>query len=133
MPVIFDTDFKKLRQWLDPTRNEWTRELQSLLKPFEGELEIYPVKNEVGKVGNNSPSFIIPLDSIQNKSNIVNIFSNLNQQATKTKSSSNNPGDGTVIKSRTGVDTKSSINQETVLSAVSLAKKRKIGSITDDL
>jgi hypothetical protein len=35
----------------------------------------YPVKKEVGKVGENSPLFIVPLDSAENKSNIANFFS----------------------------------------------------------
>lgn len=60
--------------WLDPKRYEWSAELQSLLKPFDGELEVYPVNKDVGKVGNNSPSFIIPIDSKENKSNIANFF-----------------------------------------------------------
>lgn len=34
----------------------------------------YPVKKEVGKVGEDSPLFIIPLDSAENKSNIANFF-----------------------------------------------------------
>lgn len=76
MPVIFDAGTDKLKQWLDPARSEWNRELQSLLKPYDGELEVYPVCKDVGKVGNNSPSFIIPLDSKENKSNIANLFAN---------------------------------------------------------
>ena len=51
------------------------QELQGLLKPFDGELDVYPVSKEVGKVGNNSPSFIIPVDSKENKNNIANFFS----------------------------------------------------------
>jgi putative SOS response-associated peptidase YedK len=74
MPVIFDQGSEVIRTWLDPNRYEWSKELQSLLKPYDGELEIYPVNKEVGKVGNNSPSFIIPLDSKENKSNIANFF-----------------------------------------------------------
>lgn len=35
---------------------------------------MYPVSKDVGKVGNNSPTFIIPLDSKENKSNIKNFF-----------------------------------------------------------
>ncbi|KID62729.1 DUF159 domain protein, partial [Metarhizium hybridum] len=75
MPVIFDPGSDHITQWLDPARHEWSRELQSLLKPFAGELDVYPVTKDVGKVGNNSPSFIVPLDSKQNKSNIANFFS----------------------------------------------------------
>jgi hypothetical protein len=74
MPVIFEQGSEAVRTWLDPNRYEWSKELQSLLKPYDGELEIYPVNKEVGKVGNNSPSFIIPLDSKENKSNIANFF-----------------------------------------------------------
>lgn len=76
MPVIFDAGSEAVRTWLDPNRYEWSKELQSLLKPYEGELEIYAVSKDVGKVGNNSPSFIIPLDSKENKSNIANFFGN---------------------------------------------------------
>jgi len=74
MPVIFEQGSEAVRTWLDPNRYEWSKELQSLLNPYSGELEIYPVNKEVGKVGNNSPSFIIPLDSKENKSNIANFF-----------------------------------------------------------
>lgn len=74
MPVILDPGCEDLRTWLDPNRTDWSHCLQSLLKPFEGELEIYAVKKDVGKVGNDSPSFVIPLDSKENKSNIVHFF-----------------------------------------------------------
>ena len=74
MPVILDNGSEELKTWLDPGRSTWSKELQSLLRPFEGELEIYPVSQEVGKVGNNSPSFIIPVASSENKSNIANFF-----------------------------------------------------------
>ncbi|KAI9806742.1 MAG: hypothetical protein M1825_006199 [Sarcosagium campestre] len=82
MPVILENGSEDLRTWLDPGRATWSKELQSLLKPYKGELEIYPVSKEVGKVGNNSPSFIIPLTSTENKNNIANFF-----QSGKTKSS----------------------------------------------
>lgn len=74
MPVILGNGSKELRTWLDPGRSEWSAELQSLLKPYEGELDVYPVSKEVGKVGNNSPSFIVPLSSSENKQNIANFF-----------------------------------------------------------
>ena len=76
MPVILDPGTDSINLWLDPARNKWSKELQSLLKPFEGELECYPVNKEVGKVGNNSPDFIIPVDSKDNKKNIANFFGN---------------------------------------------------------
>ncbi|KAI0879077.1 hypothetical protein GGS24DRAFT_440673 [Hypoxylon argillaceum] len=74
MPVILDNGSEKMRKWLDPKRYEWSKELQSLLVPYDGALEVYPVSKDVGKVGNNSPTFIIPIDSKQNKSNIANFF-----------------------------------------------------------
>ncbi len=74
MPVILENGSEDIRTWLDPKRSTWTNELQSLLKPFEGELECYPVSKDVGKVGNNSPTFIIPAASSENKSNIANFF-----------------------------------------------------------
>lgn len=76
MPVILDPASDKLKAWLDPSRYEWSKELQDCLKPFDGELEVYPVSKEVGKVGNNSPNFIIPVASKENKSNIANFFAN---------------------------------------------------------
>ena len=74
MPVIFNPGDDAIQTWLDPHRNSWTKQLQSLLKPWDGELEIYAVSKEVGKVGNNSPSFIVPIDSEENKNNIANFF-----------------------------------------------------------
>ena len=76
MPVILENGSDQIRTWLDPGRSEWSKELQSLLKPYNGELECYPVSGEVGKVGNNSPMFVIPVASSENKNNIANFFSN---------------------------------------------------------
>ncbi|PWY88558.1 DUF159-domain-containing protein [Aspergillus heteromorphus CBS 117.55] len=79
MPVILDTGSEAMRVWLDPGRTTWSRELQAVLKPFEGELECYPVPKEVGKVGNNSPDFVVPVSSKENKGNIANFFANANK------------------------------------------------------
>lgn len=76
MPVILENGSEGLQKWLDPKRTDWTKELQSLLKPSTSELECYPVMKEVGKVGNNSADFIVPVDSSENKQNIVNFFNN---------------------------------------------------------
>jgi len=85
MPVILDNGSDAVRTWLDPNRTEWGSELQSLLKPYDGELECYPVSKDVGKVGNNSPSFLVPIDSAENKSNIANFFGK-QRKAAKSKS-----------------------------------------------
>jgi len=75
MPVILDNGSDDLFTWLDNVgRPKWSEELAKLLKPYKGELECYPVSKEVGKVGNNSASFIVPLDSVENKQNIMNFF-----------------------------------------------------------
>lgn len=76
MPVILENGSDQIRTWLDPSRSQWSKDLQSLLKPFEGELDCYPVSKDVGKVGNNSPTFIVPVASTENKNNIANFFSN---------------------------------------------------------
>lgn len=74
MPVILEPGSDKMKAWLDPNRIGWDKELQSILKPFEGELECYPVDKAVGKVGNNSPNFLIPIASKENPNNIANFF-----------------------------------------------------------
>jgi hypothetical protein len=83
MPVILENGSEDLRTWLDPKRYTWSKELQSLLKPYQGELEIYPVSKDVGKVGNNSPTFIVPISSSENRNNIANFFTN--PKSTKAK------------------------------------------------
>lgn len=75
MPVILEPGSDAMRQWLDPNTSEWSKDLQSLLQPFAGDVEVYPVSKDVGKVGNNSATFIRPLYSKENKSNIANFFS----------------------------------------------------------
>lgn len=86
MPAVLENGSEEMRVWLDPNRHVWTKELQGLLKPFEGELDIYPVSKEVGKVGNNSPTFIVPIDSEENKNNIANFFNNAKPSKSKGKS-----------------------------------------------
>lgn len=81
MPVILENGSEAIKTWLDPKRTEWSKDLQELLKPFEGELECYPVSKDVGKVGNNSPSFVVPIDSAENKHNIANFFGNQRKAA----------------------------------------------------
>lgn len=80
MPVILDPGSKEMKIWLDPTRTTWSKDLQSVLEPYEGELECYAVPKEVGKVGNNSPDFILPINNKENKSNIANFFANAKKQ-----------------------------------------------------
>lgn len=76
MPVIFDPGSEAMRAWLDPRKTKWDGDLQRLLRPYEGatELEVYQVAKEVGKVGNNSPAFVVPVKSRENRQNIANWF-----------------------------------------------------------
>ncbi|KAF2485259.1 hypothetical protein BDY17DRAFT_247235 [Neohortaea acidophila] len=85
MPVLLEAGSEQMAKWLDPGNVGWNKELQDMLKPFSGELECYPVDQAVGKVGNNSPSFVIPVDSKANKKNIANFFDN--QKASPKKGS----------------------------------------------
>lgn len=80
MPVILEPGSDAMMKWLDPQRTTWTEELQSILKPYEGELECYPVPKEVGKVGNDSPDFILPIDGKQKKGSIANFFANVGKK-----------------------------------------------------
>lgn len=85
MPVILDPNSEAMKKWLDPSITTWSKDLQSILKPYEGELECYPVSKEVGKVGNNSPEFIVPVNSAENKSNIANFFANAKKKGVSPK------------------------------------------------
>ena len=72
--------------WLDPTTTAWTIKLQDLLQPFTGDLEVYPVTKEVGKVGKNDRSFVLPWGSNHNKSNIKHWFGKRAKDTVKSKS-----------------------------------------------
>nr|OQO19546.1 hypothetical protein B0A51_13804 [Rachicladosporium sp. CCFEE 5018] len=74
MPVILEPGSGEMAEWLDPDRVGWDKELQGMLKPFGGELECYAVDKGVGKVGNNSALFVVPVDSKANPKNIANFF-----------------------------------------------------------
>ncbi|KAL5604282.1 hypothetical protein BROUX41_002255 [Berkeleyomyces rouxiae] len=86
MPVILDPGSDALRMWLDPSKTTWGPDLQDILQPFAGDLEVYPVTHEVGKVGTDSPRFVVPVDSRDNKRNIANFFErqNIKQQTPPT-------------------------------------------------
>lgn len=88
MPAILEPSAGEVLTWLDPARTTWTRELQDILRPASTDLEVYPVSKEVGKVGNNSPSFVIPVASKENKGNIANFFANADEKKKKKKKES---------------------------------------------
>ncbi|KAH7011996.1 hypothetical protein EDB80DRAFT_409582 [Ilyonectria destructans] len=134
MPVILEPGSEAIRTWLDPSRQEWSRELQSLLKPFDGRLTIYPVTKEVGKVGNNSPSFIIPLDSKDNKSNIANIFANASKKTDPSRKQLRNtsvPNDSKTLLPVLA-ESCSKLVPEAPTDNVSPGKKRKLSTVSND-
>lgn len=95
MPVILEPGSEAMRMWLDPQRVGWDKELQGMLKPFEGELECYAVDKAVGKVGNDSASFVVPVDSKENKKNIANFFGRQREKAEEgVEGKGNVEGDG---------------------------------------
>ncbi|RVX71229.1 hypothetical protein B0A52_04803 [Exophiala mesophila] len=107
MPVILDPNTDEMKLWLNPAKNKWSKELQAILRPFDGELECYPVDKDVGKVGNNSASFIVPVDSKENKKNIANFFGNAANKLQKTKTTTKtttvaDPGEETKVKKEAG-------------------------------
>lgn len=81
MPVVFDYQSPELQMWLDPARDTWTPELQALLRPWPRMMDddgaaliVDVVSKDVNKAGHSSPSFIVPVASESNKSNIANFF-----------------------------------------------------------
>lgn len=76
----------------------------------------YPVKKEVGKVGEDSPLFIVPLDSTENKSNIANFFA---KSPTKSK---------VIAEKAVDENTGTEINSE-----IHAPGKRKVEEMTQEL
>ncbi|CAO3643811.1 unnamed protein product [Cunninghamella echinulata] len=69
MPVILEVD--QVDQWLNKS-SSWSIDLTKLMKPFEGQLDCYQVTDKVGLTSNESPDFIVPVDSL--KSSISSFF-----------------------------------------------------------
>lgn len=141
MPVILENGSDQIRLWLDPSRSEWSKELQSLLKPYDGELECYPVSKEVGKVGNNSPAFIVPVASADNKNNIANFFSRKEKEAKGSENKTSSVADEVEVKVDGGgieqAEHKSSENKAPLPvpaspPAKSIGSKRKHAAEQDD-
>ncbi|RIB04214.1 hypothetical protein C2G38_2254495 [Gigaspora rosea] len=118
MPVILENDSDCLTKWLDPNIR-WCSEFEELLKPYEGELECYPVSQDVGNVSNDYPSLINPIT----KTNITTFFSGKKDKAKDTDVSSSKP----VIKQDDDDDIKESTSK------VSIPAKRSLDDLKDDM
>ncbi|SNX82456.1 uncharacterized protein MEPE_01162 [Melanopsichium pennsylvanicum] len=92
MPVILPTD-EAISTWLglnaEPKSEKqvkeggnmddtWSTEVAKLLRPLQGELECYKVPKEVGKVGNNDSSFILPVE--ERRDGLKALFNKQKQQ-----------------------------------------------------
>lgn len=58
MPVLLQPGGEEMWRWLDPGRG-WGDDVAQCLKGWEGELEVFEVDRGVGKVGNDSPEFVV--------------------------------------------------------------------------
>lgn len=90
-PVILFTE-DALNKWLDPSTQSWTPELTQLVQPYDDKqyhLDCYQVPKEVGKVGNESPSFIEPVK--ERKDGIQAMFQKQIQGASKRKRTESPP------------------------------------------
>lgn len=126
MPVILEPNSDALWSWLDPQRSSWSAELQALLRPFSGELEVYPVHQDVGKVGNNSAAFVRPLDDAANKSNIVHFFksqSEIQDNGKKRKASPEAPSERNIATKTPKIEARSAVKNVA-------AEAQKSGQIT---
>jgi len=74
---------RRNRQVVEPNTDKWTKELSQLVQPSETHptLQCYTVSLEVGKVGNESPTFIEPIS--ERKDGIVAMFASQGSQKSK--------------------------------------------------
>lgn len=92
-PVIL-LSVDDIAKWLDPNIDRWTKELSQLVQPSKSHpnLQCYPVSPDVGKVGNESPTFIEPVS--QRKDGIMAMFATQGSKSSspvKRKSSASPP------------------------------------------
>ncbi|KAJ3838110.1 hypothetical protein F5878DRAFT_661493 [Lentinula raphanica] len=90
-PVILSTQ-SDLEQWLDTSSQRWSEDLAQLVSRAytkDSLLECYPVPKEVGKIGTESSSYILPIS--ERKDGIEAMFSRQKQASTSTKKSSSPP------------------------------------------
>ncbi|KAH7107181.1 DUF159-domain-containing protein [Auriculariales sp. MPI-PUGE-AT-0066] len=80
MPLILNND-SDIDLWLNNDKG-WDKSVAQLVKPYDGPaLECYPVPKEVGRVGTDSPSFVLPVS--QRKDGIQAMFARQKAQGNK--------------------------------------------------
>ncbi|EJD36205.1 DUF159-domain-containing protein [Auricularia subglabra TFB-10046 SS5] len=85
MPLILYRQ-QDVETWLNGDLG-WSKEVIALVKPYDGpDLECYQVPNEVGKVGTDSPSYVLPIS--QRKDGILASFSRQKKASAKAPPSS---------------------------------------------
>lgn len=62
MPAILNSE-KDIKLWLSDAA--WAKDIEKLVKPFEGKLECYRVNQDVGNVRKDEPDFILVSFSIK--------------------------------------------------------------------
>ncbi|KKA28022.1 hypothetical protein TD95_003695 [Thielaviopsis punctulata] len=133
MPVILEPGSAAMRAWLDPQATQWGEKLQNVLVPFPGALEAYTVTRDVGKVGTDSPMYVVPVNSKENKGNIANFLQTdkkvIKKQGTKVEAGEGPQCDGSTaaVKSENN-DTKpvmASTHKRTLSNEVTLPASKK--------
>ncbi|KXN83162.1 hypothetical protein AN958_01763 [Leucoagaricus sp. SymC.cos] len=85
-PVILSSN-EAVEQWLDTSSKSWSKQLTSLVQPYNDpkvKLECYQVPQEVGRVGTESPTYIEPIAS--RKDGIQAMFSKQKQKRARSPS-----------------------------------------------
>ncbi|GAA5983529.1 hypothetical protein JCM11641_005839 [Rhodosporidiobolus odoratus] len=87
MPAIL-ASFEEIQLWLSDS--PWNDGVKALIRPYESQVECYPVDQGVGKVGNESPDFIKPVAA--KKGSLDALFAKQKSASSPSKpSSSTNP------------------------------------------
>lgn len=84
-PLILPSN-EAIATWLDPQAP--LKEVEQLVKTFEGGLQYFKVPREVGKVGNDDPGFILPIED--RKDGLMAAFGRA-QKATAKKAGDQDP------------------------------------------
>ncbi|KAG2182933.1 hypothetical protein INT44_005914 [Umbelopsis vinacea] len=86
--ALYDHEAKiEVDTWLDNTKPWDNATLGTFLKPYEKKLACYPVTPEVGRVGKNSPDFVIPIS--EKKGTLGSFFAKANTDQSSKREDTN--------------------------------------------